>query len=259
MTTLTLSPARTQIRQYTVWQVLGIWAAAALPMGVGAWLIVPSVADPATDMRGFAVALITTFTAGLAWQFVLVLLLVGAEQRTLRWSRIRDALWLNPPTNSAGLRGGRLWLWAPVLLLGVAAIQFVPFKPPVPASRDFGTVLSSPQGQALLHDNWGLFALTVAMCVFNTVLGEELLFRGVLLPRMRGVFGRSDWLANGVLFGLYHLHQPWSMPGAFAEGAMTSYATSRLRSAWMGIIAHSAQSVLIIGLTLAVVIGPTAS
>jgi hypothetical protein len=29
--------------------------------------------------------------------------------------------------------------------------------------------------------------------VFNTVLGEEL-FRGFLLPRMNGAFGRGDWL-----------------------------------------------------------------
>lgn len=50
--------------------------------------------------------------------------------------------------------------------------------------------------------------------VFNTALGEELLFRGLLLPRMRGAFGRWDWLANGVLFGVYHLHQPWSTPGS---------------------------------------------
>jgi membrane protease YdiL (CAAX protease family) len=253
MTTLTLSPARTQIRQYTAWQVLGVWAAAAVPMGVGAWLVVPRVAHPGSN--GFTLALITALTAGLFWQFALVLLLVGTEQRTLRWSRVRDALWLNPPTNSTGRRGGRLWLWALALLAGVAALQLVPFKPPVPASRDFGTLLSSVQGHELLRGNWALYALIVAMCVFNTVLGEELLFRGVLLPRMRGAFGRADWLVNGLLFGLYHLHQPWSMPGAFAEGAMSAYATSRLRSAWMGIIAHSAQSVLILGLTLVLVLG----
>ena len=51
-----------------------------------------------------------------------------------------------------------------------------------------------------------------AMFVFNTVLGEELLFRGYLLPRMNGVFGRRDWLANGVLFAAYHLHVPWVIP-----------------------------------------------
>ncbi|MBN1306015.1 MAG: hypothetical protein JXA13_16380 [Anaerolineales bacterium] len=37
------------------------------------------------------------------------------------------------------------------------------------------------------------------MVICNTVLGEELLFRGLLLPRMQGVFGKWDWLANGLL------------------------------------------------------------
>jgi CAAX protease family protein len=52
----------------------------------------------------------------------------------------------------------------------------------------------------------------VTMMIFNTVLGKELLFRGLLLPRMRAAFGRWDWLANGVLFGIYHLHVPWTIP-----------------------------------------------
>ena len=34
--------------------------------------------------------------------------------------------------------------------------------------------------------------------VFNTILGKEFLFRGVLLPRMEGGLGR--WVANSVLF-----------------------------------------------------------
>jgi membrane protease YdiL (CAAX protease family) len=53
--------------------------------------------------------------------------------------------------------------------------------------------------------------------VFNSFLGEELLFRGVLLPRMNAVFGRWDWLANGVVFGAYHLHQPVAWSGSLTK------------------------------------------
>ena len=53
-----------------------------------------------------------------------------------------------------------------------------------------------------MHGAWGWYAVLVVMFVCNTVLGAELLFRGFLLPRMSGVFGRVDRLANGVLFGL---------------------------------------------------------
>ena len=92
------------------------------------------------------------------------------------------------------------------------------------------------------------------MAVFNTVLGEELLFRGLLLPRMRGVFGRGDWVANGVLFAGYHLHIPWVIPTILVDILALAYPSRRFQSAWMGIIVHSAQSVIITLVVLAAVL-----
>ena len=81
------------------------------------------------------------------------------------------------------------------------------------------------------------------MLVFTTVLGEELLFRGYLLPRMNGAFGRGDWVVNGLLFTGYHLHVPWAMPATLFDTFTLAYPTKRYRSAWIGIAVHSAQSV----------------
>jgi hypothetical protein len=85
----------------------------------------------------------------------------------------------------------------------------------------------------------GALALVAVELLFNTVLGEELLFRGLLLPRMRAAFGRADWVVNGVLFGFYHLHEPWVIPNAIVTGFLCAYPTRRFRSAWMGIAIHS--------------------
>ena len=54
--------------------------------------------------------------------------------------------------------------------------------------------------QGLLLRRVGLVAVIVVLAIFNTVLGEELLFRGLLLPRMRASSEECDWVANGVLF-----------------------------------------------------------
>jgi len=97
--------------------------------------------------------------------------------------------------------------------------------------------------------------LFVIFAVFNTILGEELLFRGVLLPKMEGVFGRGSWVANGILFGLYHVHQPWVIPNAVLTGFLYTYPAHRYRSTWMSIIVHSAQSVYFSFLVLGVVLG----
>jgi membrane protease YdiL (CAAX protease family) len=102
---------------------------------------------------------------------------------------------------------------------------------------------------------WGWFAVLVVQLVFVSFLGEDLLFRGLLLPRMRGVFGRGDFIANGVLFAFYHLHQPWTIPSSLADIILTSYPTRRWQSVWMSVIVHSAQSVFVFFVVLSLVLG----
>jgi uncharacterized protein len=86
---------------------------------------------------------------------------------------------------------------------------------------------------------------------------SRLVFRGLLLPRTRALFGRADIVANGLLFSLHHLHQPWSMPVAFLDGAFgQAWPSRRFRSTWLGIITHTAPSVLVIGTVLALVLQP---
>jgi uncharacterized protein len=243
----------TRIRQFAAWEVVAVWAAAAVPMGLLAWLVVPAVAGTG-DGTSFTVGLIWALTAGLVWQFVLGVGLVAIEQRSVRWRVLRQALWLTAPRDASGQPRGRLWFWLVPLIVGYSLAELIPFGIPEVASHSFPAFLNSAGGHELLQGNWGLLGLITVMFAFNTFLGEELLFRGVLLPRMRGAFGRSDWLVNGLLFALYHLHQPWSMPSAAIQGTLLlAYPTARLRSAWIGIIVHSAQSVFLLVLLVALV------
>jgi len=73
---------------------------------------------------------------------------------------------------------------------------------------------------------------------------------------MRAAFGRGDVAVNGAMFGLYHLHQPWSMPAAIIDGIVAqAYPTKRYRSTWMGLITHTIPSFVIIGVVLSLVLG----
>jgi hypothetical protein len=73
---------------------------------------------------------------------------------------------------------------------------------------------------------------------------------------MEGVFGRWSWVANGVLFGFYHFHQPWVMLDAALSGVLLmAFPSWRFRSTWMGIIVHSVESVYFAFLILGVVLG----
>lgn len=235
-------------------RIIAIWAAAALPMGVLAWVVAPALADQLSGASSLVRALFITLTAGLAWQFALVLILVKREQGTLRLSVLRDALWLRAPRSPrTGRRGGRLWLILVPLVVAFAAEEMMPGVAPA-AARDMGEFLDSGAGEALLGGAWGWFAILAALAVFNTVLGEELLFRGYLLPRMNAAFGERDWVANGVLFAVYHLHMPWVIPTALLDTFILSYPSKRYRSALIGIAVHSAQSVVILALVLSLVL-----
>lgn len=141
----------------------------------------------------------------------------------------------------------------PALLI-FQAEESIPSFSPV-ASHDFATLAQSDAFVAFMSGNWGWCATLVALVVFNTVLGEELLFRGLLLPRMQGAFGRFDWVANGFLFAAYHLHMPWVIPATLVGDAFAlSYPSRRYRSALIGIIVHSSQSVLVLALVLPLVL-----
>jgi uncharacterized protein len=63
----------------------------------------------------------------------------------------------------------------------LALLQEVPAIPG-PSVRDFADFLDSDRGEAFFSGSWGWFAVVVVFLIFNTVLGEELLFRGLLLP-----------------------------------------------------------------------------
>jgi membrane protease YdiL (CAAX protease family) len=226
-------------------------------MGALAWLVAPALADrfPGDGHVPMAKALIVSLIIGLVWQCVLVATLLHREQGTLRWSTAREALWLRSPRSpSSGRVGGKVWLVLVPVILAFGVIHELIPKVASPANRDFATLVESDAGKAFLHGAWGWYGLILVMFLFNTMLGEEILFRGFLLPRMHGAFGDRDWVANGLLFTAYHLHVPWAMPATLVDTFTQSYTSKRYRSAWMGIAVHSAQSVVLAVLVLTLVL-----
>jgi hypothetical protein len=165
--------SQVEIPQYRRRAILAIWAAAALPMAALAWLVAPALADRLSGDGNVPLikALLAMLTLGLAWQFVLVAILVGREQRTLRWSTVREALWLRSPRSPrSGRSGGRVWLVLIPLMAAFAAEELISGFVPYPGDRDMGTFLESDVGQAFMHGAWGWFGVIVLLVVFNTVL-----------------------------------------------------------------------------------------
>jgi membrane protease YdiL (CAAX protease family) len=244
-----------ELPQYSGRQIVGVWAAATIPMSVFGWIVAPWLSHRLGGSYPFAEALLICFNIALLWQLVLVLILVRREQGSLAWPRVRDALWLRAPQDpKTGRVGGRVWWWALVFVLVSAAANALPIDPAGPIPRDLPRAIETTRIAHYFHGNWGAFALLVVNALLAPVV-EELVFRGTLLPRMRGVFGRGDWIASGVMHTVYHLHQPWSMPATLLDSVFgQAYPTRRFRSTWMGLAAHTAPSFVIIGVVLALVV-----
>jgi CAAX protease family protein len=245
---------RQPVTQYSRAEILGLWAAATGPMAILAWVVAPWLSHYLGGPEPLGQALLIVLNVGLVWILALTLVVIKREQGSLKWSGVRDALWLRSPQDpKTRCVGGKVWWWVvPFLVLSTAFALVPTVSGPLP--RDFPNFITTDRAEHFYNGAWGMFALTVLVAFLSPVV-EELFFRGLLLPRMCTAFGRGDWLANGAAFALYHLHQPWSMPGSLLDGTFAqAYPAKRFRSIWISIATHTAPSFLMIGVVLALVL-----
>jgi membrane protease YdiL (CAAX protease family) len=246
-------------KQYSLKKILAIWASVTAPMALLAWVVAPAII-PHTSLHPGLVHWIF-MVVGMMWQFVVSLAILRHELGGLHWPSIKKRIWLNLPRDPhTGKARKILFLWAVpaiaanvfggflALRLDTAWTNWLPgLDEPSYAHLQ---VLADPHFQG----QWWILGLALTSLLFNYLLGEELLFRGVLLPKMAGVFGRWDWVANTVLFGLYHVHKIWAWPSMITSSFGYAWAAKRFRSLWMGVIVHGIEGYFIV-LVVAILAG----
>ena len=250
-----------QANQYTLWQILGIWALVALPMGLLAWVVTPAIIPHSPLPAGIIAWLL--MIAGMAWEFIVSMVIMYRELGTLRWSAIRQRVWLQTPREPGTDRPNpKLFWWIlPALLFsalvtfGLAGYLDAPIAWLFPGLQAPAYMDMSKLASPAFKGQWWLLGVALVHLVFNYFLGEEFLFRGVLLPRMQGVFGRADWVANAVLFGLYHLHKAWMIPSIIVTTLALSWPARRFRSSWMAVVVHGVEGLPLLAIVLAVILG----
>jgi hypothetical protein len=123
-------------KQYSLAKILGIWALAAVPMGIIGWVVAPALSAD-LDPLAAATTRLWALSVGLIWQFVLSMIIVRLEEGDLRWATIRRRLRLNTPRNpKSGKPQARLWLWV-VPFVGIFFLSGVVLAHPALISVPF--------------------------------------------------------------------------------------------------------------------------
>ncbi len=247
--------------QYSLATIAVLWLIVVIPtaflsLGLAPWLIARIPYPPGLIYWG-------TIIAAMAWQAVVSLAVLVMERQVWTRDALRARLWLNAPKipRTGKSRWQALWFIVPLGILAAFGLDqaSAPLSTllaqglPHWATPDYGDItrLATPEFKGA----WSMLCIALVSSVFNYALGEELFFHGILLPRMEGVFGRWAWIANGVLFGCYHVHKAALMPSIILSCCVYSFAAQRYRSNWPAMLIHGFEGIILIAMVLFVILG----
>ncbi len=250
--------------QYSLKKILMIWAFSAVPMAILAFVITPIIV-PIIDLPPLIVYWMAIIV-GLIWQFILSIIILKNEGYNLKWSTVIKRMKYQRPINpKTGKTNSWLFLWVIPFIILSALLQtsvgfpdldldslIAPFIRGLP-QYDLSK-LATPEYKGA----WWILGLFLVTMLFNYFLGEEFLYRGILLPKMNGVFGKWDWFANGLLFGFYHLHKPQViLSTALLFGFVFAFPSKRFQSNWMAVIIHGLEGLFGLIMVLGIILGMT--
>jgi CAAX protease family protein len=156
-------------------------------------------------------------------------LLLYRERRPKRQGSWDARLWLRP------MNGGD-WLWTIVGIAAVAVLTggIVGLLPDKATLRlSFMTLEPLGPGRYWILGAW------LPFFVLN-IVGEEFVWRGVVLPRQEVAFGGRAWLVNGILWFLFHAAFPWQVLLTLVPITLIlPYVVQRRRSTWVGVVIHA--------------------
>jgi CAAX protease family protein len=112
-----------QLKQYTLWQLLGIWLVGGAPMWLLGWVAYPILSAGLASVDA-AILRFKLLTIGLVWEFALAMIILYREEGNIRPSTVRRRFWLNHPVSvTTGKTNKSLWWWIIPLILLVAFLE----------------------------------------------------------------------------------------------------------------------------------------
>jgi membrane protease YdiL (CAAX protease family) len=210
---------------------LVIFGTAALVLFLETHIVIPML----SRITGLEPVLFWFLVAGLGLFLPLLLAalwMLGREGRALDARTWRQRLRFRPMTGRDGL-----WILGAMVVIGGLSYALMSaidaFAGPVEHQPPFMSF------EPLTPGRYWILAVWLPYWLFN-IMGEEILWRGVILPRQQQRFGASAWLVNGVCWTVFHIPFGWHLmvtmlPILF----ILPWVVQRRQNCWIGVAIHA--------------------
>jgi len=249
-------------KQYSLGKIIGLWALVTIPMFIFRFLCMPWLIEHVDFHPGIMYWCLMIL--GMIWQFVLSVIILKKELGHITWQKLKVRLWINHPIDpiTKQVKKSAYWLVIPIGLYTFFWEQLGFFTFIEEAINEALPALAPPTYAVITNlvspefvGAWYLMGITIVSCIFNYLLGEELFFRGILLPKMNGAFGKWDWVFNAILFATYHIHKVSEVPLFIVGSIFIAYLNKKYKSIWPAIIIHGVEGLPLIIIVFLVIKG----
>ena len=193
----------------------------------------------------FLVGYLIFFYFPFALLFLMALVLYKKEGNNWNVANFKSRIRLNPLKMID-------WIWIIGIILSffifnviltpvankVAQIPF--FSPPEYFPVEINPNKIAIPGIIWGHNISGQYWVIIAYFIgwFFNIFGEELLWRGIILPRQIEKYGSKAWIYHGIIWGLWHFYWKWNFFTLIPLTLLLSFAVYKRKNTWIGIIAH---------------------
>jgi membrane protease YdiL (CAAX protease family) len=236
-----------------LWKSILLFATTSAAIYLGIYHFIPILEEQGlTFLSSYLICFYPTFVI----LFLLAIVLYVLEGNPVSWSVFKSRYRLYPIK-------GKTWIWVTCLFtFGVAAslglsftarwlASFPLFKPPVFLPSEINPLKAAIPDTFMatsVHGRWGYAAAYFLGWLFN-IFGEELLWRGFMLPRQEVSYGKWAWLVHGILWTGWHFYWKWNLISLLPITLGLPFVVQKTKNTTVAIIAHGAANLIpLIGL-----------
>jgi hypothetical protein len=129
-----------------------------------------------------------------------------------------------------------LWHSEPIL-------RHIPLHSEPAALQDFLSQFRSTSFMGIpLKGHWWIAVYYLAVLLVGNIAGEELWWRGYLLPRQELAHGGSTWVVHGMLWAAFHLFfqtTAWDLVRMLPTCCALAFVAQHKKNTWPGVIGHT--------------------